>query len=190
MKKTSFLHKNNGVALIEFAVVLPFLLTMLLGMIELANYTLYQQKIDKVASSMADFVSQGNTVTTTDLNGFGLAIPYIMKPFNFDGTVIFSSASSTVKKDGRCRSRVACVNWQYKILGSDASRIGSTGSIPKLPGSYTIPSNQNIIIAEAFLHYRPILSTSSNFIAAFKPQTLYKVAITKPRQGTLTTLGK
>ena len=190
MKKTSFIKNNNGVALIEFSVVLPFLLIMFLGMIELGNYTLYQQKLDKIASSMADFVTQGNTITTTNLNDFGLAVPHIMKPFAFDGTVIFSSASRASTQTVNCRANQACINWQHKILGSDNSKIGTIGSTPALPGGYTIPADQNIIVAEAYIHYKPILATSSNFIAAFEPQTLYKIAITKPRQGSLTTLGR
>jgi hypothetical protein len=38
------------------------------------------------------------------------------------------------------------------------------------------------------LNYRPLVTATSNFIPAFRPQTLYKASVTKPRQGTLTTL--
>ena len=88
-----FLRRADGVALVEFSVILPFLLVLLVGMLELANYTLRHQKIDKVANSMADFVTQGRSVSTTDLNNFGIAVPQIMRPLSFSGTVIFSSAS-------------------------------------------------------------------------------------------------
>lgn len=189
MRIYSFIKRNDGVALIEFSIVLPFLLILFLGMIELSNYTLQNQKLDKVASSMADFVTQSQTISTSDLQAFGLAVPQIMKPYNFKGTVIFTSASNSPEAAGSCKERT-CINWQYRILGNDASRLGNAISNIALPGNYTILPNQNIIIAEAFLHYEPILAISSNFIRAFKAQTLYKVAIFKPRQGSLTTLNK
>lgn len=180
---------QSGVALIEFAVALPFLLIILLGTLELANFTLQNQKIDKVANSMADFVTQGATVGATDLNNFGLAVQQIMRPYNFNGTVVFSSAANLNNNQGSCRRRRPCITWQYRVLGSDSSRIGSTGGAPALPGSYNISRGQNVIVAEAFLHYAPVLSVSGNIIPAFAPSTIYKIAVLKPRQGTLTVLG-
>lgn len=186
-----FLRRNEGVALVEFAVALPFLLILFLGMLELANYTLQHQKIDKVASSMADFVTQGTSVSQSDLRNFGIAVPQIMRPFSFDGTVVFSSVANNSRNPtptNNCRRNTTCINWQYRILGSDASQIGAPGNTPALPGNYTVPKDQNIIIAEAFLHYKPLLSISSNVVPAFTAQTIYKIAIFKPRQGTLTVL--
>ncbi len=190
MKKPSFISCNEGVALVEFGVVLPFLLIMFLGMLEMANYTLQHQKIDKVANSMADFVTQSSSVSTNDLTTFGLAVPQIMRPFAFDGTVIFTSVSrnsSNSSLSPACNASVACINWQYRILGTDSTHVGSAG-VPTLPNGYTLSSNQNIIIAEAFLHYSPILSISGNIVPAFTPETIYKVAVFKPRQGSLLTL--
>lgn len=190
MKKLRFIKNNEGVALIEFAIALPMLLILFIGMVELGNFIIQHQKVDKVASSMADFVAQGSTVSITNLNDFGLAVPQIMRPFGFTGTVIFSSASRRPSNSGvpGCNISAPCIDWQHRILGSDTSNIGSTGTIPILPGNYPVINNQNIIIAEVFLHYTPILSVSSNIIPAFTATTIYKSAIYKPRQGTLTTL--
>lgn len=191
MTHAPFLKQNNGVALIEFAIALPFLLLMLIGMLETANYTLQNQKLDKVANSMADFATQGNTISNADMNTFGLAVPQIMRPYNFDGTVIFTAVSRSIdnKVAGRCNTTTPCINWQYRILGTDISRIGSSGSTAILPNNYTIPDGQNILVAEAFLHYQPILAVSANILPIFKPETLYKAAVFKPRQGTLRKLG-
>ena len=184
---------NAGVAMIEFAIVLPLLLIMLIGLIELTNYILLNQKLDKLASSMADFTTQGTTVSPATLNGFGLAVPQIMKPYTFHGTVIFSSVANvtglTLPVPVCPVVRVPCISWQYKILGGDASHIGTARGPATLPNSYPVQPNQNVIVAEAFLQYTPILSSSSNFLPFFRPQTLYKVSVFKPRQGLLTVLG-
>ena len=190
MKKASFIARNDGVALVEFAVVLPFLLILFIGMLELANYTLQHQKIDKVANSMADFTSQSSTISTSDLDTFGLAVPQIMRPLSFNGTVIFTSISRNSTNssiNAACTASVACINWQYRILGTDTTHLGTSG-VPTLPNNYTVISGQNIIVAEAFLHYSPLLSMSGNIIPAFSPETIYKVAVFKPRQGSLLTL--
>jgi hypothetical protein len=180
---------QSGVALIEFAVALPFLLIIFLGMIELANYTLHNQKVDKVANAMADFVTQGATVGVNDLNGFALAVPHIMRPYNFNGTVVFSSAASLNTARPPCPANTPCITWQYRVLGSDVSRIGAPGGAPSLPNGYVIANGQNVIVAEAFLHYTPVLAVSSNFVPAFTATTIYKIAVLKPRQGSLTVLG-
>ncbi|NBO18659.1 MAG: pilus assembly protein [Proteobacteria bacterium] len=182
---------QEGVALIEFAIALPVLVILLIGMAETAYYTLHQQKLDKLASAMADFVTQGKTVSVGDLNAFGLTVPQIMRPFNFSGTVIFSSASRINRTTGpaACRNRNPCIDWQYRILGSDSSRIGAPGTAPVLPGGYTLQSNQGVIVAEIFLRYTPLLAISSNFVPTYTAQTMYKAAVYKPRQqGQLTTL--
>ncbi len=184
---------NAGVAMIEFAIILPLLLIMLVGLVELTNFILLNQKLDKLASSMADFTTQGTTVSPATLNGFGLAVPQIMKPYTFNGTVIFSSVASvtvlTLPIPVCPVINVPCISWQYKILGSDASHIGIAHGPATLPSNYPVQPNQNVIVAEAFLQYSPILSSSGNFLPFFKPQTLYKISVFKPRQGLLTVLG-
>lgn len=189
---TTLKNDHTGVALIEFALTFPLLLLLLLGISELANYTLHHQKLDKLSSAMADFVAQGSSVSTSDLSSFAVAVPQIMRPYSFDGTVIFTSASRIRRTGGgvpaQCRNRRPCVDWQYRILGTDSSQIGAPNTTPSFPGGYTLQTNQNVIVAEAYLNYRPLLSISANFVPAFTPQKLYKVTLTKPRQGTLTTL--
>lgn len=180
---------NKGVALIEFAVALPVLLIMLVGMIELAYFTLVNQKLDKLASSMADFATQGSSISVSNINSFGQAVPHIMRPYGFSGTVVFSSVANFASPTAPCATaNVSCITWQRAILGASSSRVGTIAGQATLPGGYTVLSGQNIIVSEVFYDYTPLLSTSSNFIAAFTAQTLYKAAISKPRQGSLTTL--
>jgi Flp pilus assembly protein TadG len=180
---------NTGVALIEFAIALPVLLIMLVGMSELAYFTLVNQKLDKLASAMADFATQGTTISVGNINSFGQAVPHIMRPYTFSGTVVFSSVANFASPTPPCATaNVSCITWQRAILGTSTSRIGTTPGQATLPGGYTVISGQNIIVSEVFYDYTPLLSTSSNFISAFTAQTLYKLAISKPRQGSLTTL--
>jgi hypothetical protein len=148
---------------------------------------------------MADFVARGIYVGTSNLNNFVQAAPEIMQPYGFAGTIIFTSVGNFTAPTGACAGTPTtpppCISWQWswKSSGSysDSSYIGSAGGSPALPGGYTFNTaipGQNLIIAEAFYHYTPLLGTT-NILPVFTAQTLYKVALYKPRQGTLTTLG-
>ena len=186
----TFLSNRSGVALIEFAIVLPVLLLMLVGMVEATRFAIINQKLDKVANSMSDFVTQGYTIGTSNLNSFAQAVTPIMSPFSFTGTVIFSSVVNYSIATPPCAANIPCISWQYKVLGGDASRLGNVGSAAATIGGYNVISGQNIIVTEVFMQYTPLLSATSNLMKAFNAQTLYKVAVYKPRQGTMTTLGQ
>jgi hypothetical protein len=161
-------------------------------MLEATNYVIYNQKIDKIANSMADFVTQGTTVSRNELDNFAaVASRDIMQPYTFRGTIVFSSVASYASLTPPCAVKTNCLNWQYRALGGlgDNSRIGSnTNGTATLPGAYTVTAGQNVIVAEVFDHYQPLLSVSANFLSAFNAQTIYKIAVFKPRLGTLTTL--
>lgn len=181
----------SGVALIEFAMALPLLLLLLIGVLELSRFAILQQKLDKLANAMADYVTQGTTVSACDLNSFSEAAQDIMNPFAFDGTIVFSSVAFFNTPLPPCEGEnVACITWQQTPVGSEVSEIGSgSGSNAHLPGGYAVASGQNVIVAETFLNYTPLLpDITGNFISALGPQILYKAAVYKPRQGTLTSL--
>lgn len=187
----NMIRNQQGVALIEFAIILPFLLIVFLGLIEVANYTLHHQKADKLAHAMADFTAQGDTISASELDSFRFAIAPIMSPLDFRGSVIITSAGryNPIPTGTPCtRRNRPCITWQYRVSGGAASAIGAPGSAPSIPGNYRLQRNNNIIIAEAYVEYKPVLSISSQFLGAFTPETIYKTALYVPRQGSLATL--
>lgn len=179
-----FMANRHGVALVEFALVLPVLLLLLFASIEMARYAIFHLKLDKAVNAMSDFATQQESLRRADLNSFAQAIDEIMMPYSVQGTVIFTSISSTPPPFSD-----TIVNWQYKQLGNDASRIAPNSEIINLPGGYEIPGGQGIVAAELFLRFAPMIAITGNFIPALAPHTVYKAAIFKPRSGTLTELG-
>jgi hypothetical protein len=180
---------NSGVSLIEFAIVLPVLLVMLLGMIEAARFNVFQQKLDKVANSMSDFVSRSATIKISDMEAFTQALDPIMTPYRFSGTVIFSSVAKNYDENGPCASKIkgSCVVWQYRPIGNDNSQVGDVGRPANIP-KYEVLAGQNIITTEVTYQYAPLTTVSGEILFAFKAQRIYKLSIYKPRQGDLTTL--
>jgi hypothetical protein len=176
---------TSGVALVEFALVLPLLILIMLGTIELARYAIIHQKLDKAANAMADFVTQGSSVSIANLQDFASTMGQIMKPYNYSGSVVFSSVGFYHVPIPPCAGAdVSCIAWQYTV-GNGVSHIGTPGGNAMLPGSYTVLENQNAIVGEVFFDYVPILTATPTFIPTLAPHQLYKIAVYKPRQGTL-----
>lgn len=184
---SSLFRCERANALVEFALLLPILLPLLLGIIEMARYTILQQKLDKTAFAMADYVTQAGAVHEGDFNGFVRAVPEIMFPYAFDGTVVFSSVEAPAADTANCPAGAPCVAWQRTRLGGNASRIGTQGGLALLPGAYPLATGQDVVVAEVFYNYQPMLiDISQVYVPAFAPHQLYKVAVYKPRQGHLT----
>lgn len=179
---------KSGVALIEFGLILPLLVLLLLGTLELSRYMIINQKLDKVAYMMSDLVTQGSSVRVSDLEAFADAVPYIASPFGFSGTVIFSSVVGLNLPTDNCEDIPSCITWQYSVLGGDPSHIGAVGGTAILPNGYEVLPGQNIIVAEVVFNFSPLFAYSGTLVPELAPHSIYKITVYKPRQGTLITL--
>jgi Flp pilus assembly protein TadG len=172
---------QSGSSLIELGFAMPVLVTLLLGGVEIARYVLLHQKLDRVASSIADLVSQSETVSVADLQNIFDAAQYVAKPFDLpgEGAVIVSSISNPLG------SAATKVNWQQTGAGSipATSQVGAPGGAATLPTGFSVADGQSIIIAEVFFDYTPwILGNFTNV------GQIYHRALFRPRYGGLTML--
>lgn len=174
---------EHGVAIAEFALVLPMLITLFYGVIEVTRYLLIAQKTEKLAYSVANVTSQETVATKSNLDAVFGAANYIMQPYatGSNSRVIISSiyrpanAGSTVSP--------ATVNWQYAGAGTMAavSAVGTVGSAPTMPAGFTFDERENVISAEAYYQFSPLLTNRW-----FGTKTIYRAAFFKPRLSALT----
>jgi len=69
MKFLQRFHKSeDGVSAIEFAFILPVMVVMFLGVVEVSNYVMAARRVASVASTAADLVAQ-DTFIGDDGNG-------------------------------------------------------------------------------------------------------------------------
>ncbi len=141
----NFKKSEAGVAAIEFALIIPVMLTTFFGVSEIANYILAARKVANVASSAADLVAQDTTIDTGELNDIMNSLNVVLRPFN--------PASATI----RITSVVADPNTGNKTVDwSDARNIA-----PRAPGSsVTMPDiiapGQSVIMAEVSFNYQTL----------------------------------
>ena len=171
---------RRGALVAEFAATMPVLGLLLLAGVEVGRLALVNQKLDRVATSMADLVAQAETLTGTELNSLFASTGHVAWPFDLanEGIVIVSSVSDN--------SGTPRINWQRTGGGGlpAGSAIGVEGGVATLPDGMVVRANETIIVAEVYFDFEPV------FVGAIAPaQRLYHRAFFRPRLGTLTTLG-
>jgi Flp pilus assembly protein TadG len=94
-----FLGNDRAVAAVEFALILPLLVTLYFGTTEAAQLYTVDRRVATVAATMADLVSREQKCITTDkLNSYFAAATGIMQPYvttNLKQVVSFLAISST-----------------------------------------------------------------------------------------------
>lgn len=210
-----FLNARGGIALIEFALVAPLILLVLLGGIELTRFMLVVQKVDKTAYAMADLVAQMSPATAQRRDG-EISIDQmntvvfrqfqsLMDPYdaNTNGSIIVSSI--------RRERDTTRIKWQIASQGgyngadttsivsglTPASVNASGAALRDRTASFTgeaateisgMLGYENMIVSEVFFRYRPILSNilrGEYFPFQLGETTLVRRIYSRPRNGNM-----
>ncbi|WP_160616201.1 TadE/TadG family type IV pilus assembly protein [Pseudoblastomonas halimionae] len=176
---------ESGLALVEFAYVSPFLITLGLGGAELTNYALTQQRVSHLATSLADNASRAKQFVTTGDPQFrehdvhevfaGMELQAGTLDFKKNGRAIISSLE--VNADNG-----QWIHWQrcygdkrsYKsAYGNEGKGSSGTGFKGMGPASNRVTADRDfaIMFVEIFYEYDPLLLGW-----AVEPQTLTKTA--------------
>jgi hypothetical protein len=171
---------ESGTALIEFAVVLPVLVLLLLAGLQFASLILLTQKVQRLTATMGDLVAQAESLTAAQLDTLFVAGRHVLLPFDHDrdGRIIVSAV-------GRAGSGPAQVLWQRADRGGLAasSGIGAPGGAAALPTGFILRDNETVIVSEAFHAFR------SDLTAVIPAQpVVYEQGFYRPRLGSLTRL--
>lgn len=140
---------RSGVSATEFALILPFMLVILIGMTELSGAINADRKVSRIANSTTDLVAQAQTLTTGELDDILALGEKILDPYP-DDTLETIISSVTFDEDGD-----PIVDWSY----SNKSNAWDEGAAPPivLPETVAAPLT-SIVIAESTLVYTPPFS--------------------------------
>lgn len=144
----SLLRDCNGVAAIEFAMVLPLMLALFFGTVEICAGVALQRKVTIVASSMQQIVGSSAMLIPGDLAVRQwplvklIATPYDTTLMKVTATEVYVSTSG-----------VATVMWSY----GDAAR--AVGDVVSLQDGFNLsPSSSYVILIEASYYYTPTVA--------------------------------
>jgi Flp pilus assembly protein TadG len=177
-----FARADQGATAVEFALVLPIVLLIMLGCFEVPRFVMVYQKISRTSASVADLVAQADEPITGDqLHDIFAAAKLLMEPYDVvaNGSIYVSSINNPSGGPG-----VARVTWQKNNDGAVApgSRIGNEGAAPALPAGLSPITNEEVLAAEVFFNYTPVFA---NLI--YNGTQLYRVSYTRPRNKNLMT---
>lgn len=137
-------RNEEGVSAVEFALILPLMITMYIGAVEFSHALTIDRRVTAVASAAADLVAQVEEVDTDDLADVFQASSTIMTPYD---AAPVSIVLSSVVADENNNTTVA---WSEAHNGSPRA----TGSSYAVPNGLTQPFS-SVIVAEVSYTYNP-----------------------------------
>src|SRR5256714_14955733 len=77
-----FFRDKRGVSAVEFAMLLPLMVTLYLGGVEVSSAIAVDRKATQVARTLGDLVSQSTSVNATDMTNILNAASSVVQPYS------------------------------------------------------------------------------------------------------------
>lgn len=135
---------THGVSAVEFALILPIMITMYIGAVEFSHALTVDRRVTSVASAAADLTAQTEQVTSTAMLDIFTAANSIMQPYSV--TPISIVLTSVVADEDNATT----VAWSCAHSGS----AHADDSAFTLPPGLTQPFS-SVIVAEVSYSYTP-----------------------------------
>ncbi|WP_082555378.1 TadE/TadG family type IV pilus assembly protein [Devosia sp. Root635] len=170
---------EDGVAAVEFALILPFMLLVYIGSVEASAAIAMDRRVQSVAGTLGDLVARSDTtITTAALTDYFQAASGIMTPYPSDPLRQVVS-QVRVRPDG-----TTSVEWSWQFA-NDALTAGphEAGSAFDLPVAMRNVARDDakdtfVIVAEGTYSHTPLYGFVLN-----QPINLYRENFLMPRFG-------
>ncbi len=177
----SLIAAQRGDAMVEFALIIPIIVALMVGTFEAAFLVKTQQKMERVAGMVGNLVARAESHTEENFQACFDAASEFAWPYDLfaRGNVIVTSIVG--QEDGEHPT----VLWQQ--VSEDGvtveSRIGSPGQAATLPGGLGVDEGQGMIVTEVYFDYAPRLAEQM-----FPARRLYMRAFHSPRRSAIITM--
>jgi Flp pilus assembly protein TadG len=164
-----FAKAQGGLAAVEFAFVLPVMLTLFFGVVELSMAINCRSDVTAVASTVADLTAQSSSLAAADVTNIFNAATAVLYPYSVSNAKI---TITSIKYNTTTKSLTSgTVDWSCPYGG--ATRRSGTVSLPN--GLMT--ANGSVIMSEITYTY-----TSPTLKVITSPITMTNTFYTKPRR--------
>ncbi len=135
---------RGGVSAVEFALILPLMLTLYIGGIQIGEALTISRKVTHVTSSLGDLVTQSRTITNSDMTNILDAAAAVMAPYS-DTPLKMTVSGISINSSGK-----ATVAWS-DARNATALAVGSTVTVPA-----AVKQNDSFLVtAEVHYPYKP-----------------------------------
>src|SRR6478736_112333 len=101
---SSLRRDQRGVSAVEFAMLLPLMLTLYLGAVEISQGVGIDRKVTITSRTVADLTSQVSTISTSDMSNILNASASVIQPYDTSKLKVTVSA---VTIDGSGNAKIA-----------------------------------------------------------------------------------
>lgn len=145
LPKTPLLSQESGVAAVEFSLILPILLVLWIGGVEVTSALSVDRKINNLASALGDLTARSQMITYDQLDDiFGIA-DKAMFPYSKAGQPRMRITAVNIDKN-----KVATEGWSRSKSSPPAQPALGT----MIPETLKVPESQ-LIMAEVYYDYEP-----------------------------------
>lgn len=161
--------RQSGASLAELAVILPVILVLLLGIVDMGRVLYSHQVLNDLSREAANLVSRGSTVDAA----FAAA--------SFDeGPVSVSENGIMIVSTIRRRSIDDPTPWvidqeRRGTVSSAGSRVGAPGRAANVPNLTTLEPGVTVIAVELMHGFEPLFGVD-RFGLNFYPESIYEAA--------------
>ena len=137
---------QRGVSAVEFAMVLPLMVTLYLGVVEISQGISADRKVTLTARTIADLVAQTSTINNSDMTNSLNAASAVMAPFP-DTNLKVTVTSIAINSTGN-----ATVSWSDTKNGT-ARAVGSSVTLP----AALVINDSSLVLSEVEYAYKPTI---------------------------------
>jgi Flp pilus assembly protein TadG len=147
-----FARDARGVAVVEFALVVPIMLLMLIGAVEASRAIGMDRRMSLVTTMVADLVAREQKMTSADLTAIYKIVNQVMSPYDASSLKVSVIPVKASPSDAA----------QTKVYASTTNRPSHNGGAePSKCSSYSLtsallPKGASVIVVETSYTYQPV----------------------------------
>ncbi|MCJ2016372.1 MULTISPECIES: TadE/TadG family type IV pilus assembly protein [unclassified Methylobacterium] len=155
-----FRADGRGIAAVEFALVLPVLIAIYFGTVELTRVLDANRKLTLFARTLADLSGRADNPkpSAADMTTIAGAATAILRPLDASGLQIVVNAMGVESVYGTLYGGV-CSSWPQNATQRPAQQINGTNGLPATPAAYQF-DGARYILAEVSMAYTPIIGSA------------------------------
>lgn len=164
---------RRAVSTVEFALILPLMLLIYAGSVELSEALSVDRKVNRVASTVADLIAQESTVSKDDVDNIFAASTAILEPYG-TGPLTIQAIAVNITSSGEF------VAWAEALNDTDPPN--NSNSPIDIPDSIASEGTQ-VIVSRVTYEYESPFSSFMSTITGRTSYSLEHVYMMSPRLG-------
>jgi hypothetical protein len=148
---------ERGVAAVEFALLLPVMLTMYLGSVEVSQGLSADRKVVLLARTLGDLTTQKSAVSTSTMDTVSAAGSVVLSPLKVNAALMrVTSVAISAPSSGTVNDATVC--WTYvKGTWSPAFAVGQKLDVTTVPTTLRTDIGSSVVLAEVQYPYKPVI---------------------------------